>query len=874
MGLGLAWMLGSTWLAGPASADEPAKSVYQFAPVAGWVDRIEPDYRAPVPAGGGVDGEWYLLIDRQDEMRANGDDLYRHIAVKVIDSSGVAENSQFDFGVDPTYQTLLIHSLTVVRDGKVIDQRPQARITALPQETELQERVYNGGYNVNVLLSDVRVGDVVEYEYTIRSREINFPGHFYAGFSIAWSVPVLQQRIRLRYPADLPMRFRLSDGGVPPPTRTNDGMREFVLESRDLKAIPADDDRPDWSSPWPYLEATNLPDWAAVSRLAAPMYALSAPGKGVAPVVEQIRAQGGTPQQLALRALQYVQEHIRYTSIAIGPGAFRPTDPEVVFGRRFGDCKDKSLLLVTMLHALGIEADVALVHSANGRILDESLPTPYAFDHAIVRASIGPQVYWMDPTSSKQYTALSTSAPADFERALPVHGVSPTLEVIPRPSPRSGTREILVNLDLRKGLRKPGRIDIDSRYTGTLADVMRPMMNSNSREQRQTDYVNYLVKYYPGVRVRSPLTIEDDPVRNVLEVREHYEMKEPFRENDQGEIELDLHPDEVYRYAAPLDSSIRKAPLAIPFPAHVRQVITVQLPERWNVEPGVVKVENPAFRYRSQVAYSAHKLTLTYVYTSLTDTVEPHVLEKYIEDRKKVYDDLGYKLTKPIAAKAERAQFSVAPVPFLALVIALALGIWTSLRWILVCDPEPPEMPPDAPAGIRGWLLLPALQVVLLPVALAVSAVVWARFVGNELWTGLPDSVMPEFRAYAKPGLLAILAAHVVLCCWTAAAAFLFFRKRSSVPRVFVASLWIVSIVASGVLALQGLTGFQKDFSLGGFFATFARDMIGVVVWTAYMLQSKRVRATFRVRRADGRPSGNPAPGSGEGEPGREHVLS
>ena len=172
------------------------------------------------------------------------------------------------------------------------------------------------------------------------------------------------------------------------------------------------------------------------------------------------------------------------------------------------------------------------------------------------------------------------------------------------------------------------------------------------------------------------------------------------------------------------------------------------------------------------------------------------------------------------------------------------------------------------------WLRRPPTAEPSAKAALAVSAVVWARFVGNELWTGLPDSVMPEFRAYAKPGLLAILAAHVVLCCWTAAAAFLFFRKRSSVPRVFVASLWIVSIVASGVLALQGLTGFQKDFSLGGFFATFARDMIGVVVWTAYMLQSKRVRATFRVRRADGRPSGNPAPGSGEGEPGREHVLS
>ena len=44
-----------------------------------------------------------------------------------------------------------------------------ARITALPQETELRGWIYNDTYNINILLSDVRVGDVVEYDYTFHS---------------------------------------------------------------------------------------------------------------------------------------------------------------------------------------------------------------------------------------------------------------------------------------------------------------------------------------------------------------------------------------------------------------------------------------------------------------------------------------------------------------------------------------------------------------------------------------------------------------------------------------------------------------------------------------------------------------------------------
>jgi hypothetical protein len=134
--------------------------------------------------------------------------------------------------------------------------------------------------------------------------------------------------------------------------------------------------------------------------------------------VAEIRAAGGTKEEQALRALQYVQERIRYASIAIGRGSYEPTAPQTVLDRLFGDCKDKSLLLAAMLTELGVQSNVALVNTGRGRALDGMLPTPYAFDHAIVRARIGESVYWLDPTHVTQYAPLATTRPADFERAL------------------------------------------------------------------------------------------------------------------------------------------------------------------------------------------------------------------------------------------------------------------------------------------------------------------------------------------------------------------------------------------------------------------------------------------------------------------------
>lgn len=845
-------MLGALFSASVAASTpgtEPDAALYRYAAPGAWVDRIELDYEATVPAGDAADGVWYLLLDRQVDVLPNGDDAYRHVAIKLLNADGVEGSSQIDLVVDPTYQSLTLHSLRLVREGKVIDARPSARITALPQETELQKRIYNGRYNVNILLADVRVGDVIEYDYTVHSREKNFPGHFATDWSVGWSVPVRQQRVRLRYPADRAMRLRLSDAAELPAVRTVGATSEFVLEGKDLAAIPADDDRPAWHTPWPYLQATDLPDWSAVAQMLRPLYGIpQSVGPGVAAVVAQIRAQGGPVQQQALHALQYVQEQIRYTSISIGPGAFRPADPEKVLERRFGDCKDKALLLATMLRALGIEADVALVNSNSGRILHETLPTPYAFDHAIVRAAIGTAVYWLDATAAKQHSALSTDTPADFERALPVRSSSRELEVVPRPSPRSGERHVAVELDLRDGLQKPGTIDITTRYRGGMADGMRSALSNGSREQRQTDYVNYLATYYPGVRVGKAFTVEDDTRANELAIHEHYVLAEPFRKNDAGELELVLHADELYRYGDALESSVRTSPLALAFPAHVTQVITAHLPEDWTVKPSKIAVDNPAFQYRGQVEYAARTLTLTYEYQALKDEVEPQAMAQYQADRKRFYDDVGYQLTRDMDGAAGSKPFAVAPLPLIALLLALALGGWSGWRWFHRYDPEPAPAPAGAPVGIRGWLFLPALTAAVTPLVLVVSTATWGEFIGADLWHALPDTVAAGYRDSVQPVLLLIVGSQTLLLCWSIVVAALFLRKRSSLPKTYVTFLWVTTITGAAVLTYIGLAGLDDEFGLPELARTVARDAIVAAVWTTYMFQSARVAATFRTR--------------------------
>ena len=849
-----------TWaLSGAARAAGSGEALYRFAPVPGWVHVATPEYGAPVPASGVADGAWDLLLDRQTNLNPDGDDFYHHQATLVTNASGVDERSQIDVEVDPSYQTLTLHTLRVVRQGRVIDQKPRARVTALPRETELRDRIYNGTYNINILLFDVRVGDVVEYEYTLHSVEHVFPGVFSERVNIGWSVPMHWQRVRILAPVSQSLFYRTEDGSTPSAT-VHDGMRELTWEWHDPAPIPGDDDRPKWYSTWPHLEVSSLHSWSEVAQREAPHYEVHPVGSAaLAQVVSDIRQAGGTPAEQALHALQFVQEQIRYVSISIGPGGFVPNPPETPLERRCGDCKDKSLLLATLLHELGIQARVALVNSRRGRVLSSSLPTPYAFDHAIVRMQLDNQTYWLDGTDDKQYSPLSTAAPADFERALVVDRATAELEVIPRPAAGASSKTSTVSVDLSAGADKPARLNISTFYQGELADRTRQELADETPAKRQSDYIKYIVRYYPGAKTAASIEIHDDVVHDVVEVREFYTIEKPFK-NSNGRRQLFLQADELYRFLGELDSTVRKAPLAIAYPIDVRQTVRASLPEKMSIRNETVRVENPAFRYESVVSYSESattpQLTLDYYYKSLADSVDVADLPQYQADRKRAYDDLGYYVRPQFTtATFEVAKLGkVATVVRWTTVIAILLAAWLALRHFIRWDPSPPRSEPDWPVGIRGWLRVMAFDVVVTPLSTCFSEYAFdLSALDVAHWSRLYEIVPAPWKGSAPYILLLLQTWGIFIVVAEYVLAWLFFTRRTSAPRAFIVIHWMAFFYGGLLDSIPA--GFHLIASPNGVRLTFALLLTVAVngAFTMYFLTSRRVKATFVRRCAQGR---------------------
>jgi hypothetical protein len=79
----------------------------------------------------------------------------------------------------------------------------------------------------------------------------------------------------------------------------------------------------------------------------------------------------------------FVADSVSYVSLQMGKGDFNPHECSVIINRRFGDCKDQSVLLTSLCQSVGLEAYPALIFTGNYPALDSLHPWPAWFDHVV-----------------------------------------------------------------------------------------------------------------------------------------------------------------------------------------------------------------------------------------------------------------------------------------------------------------------------------------------------------------------------------------------------------------------------------------------------------------------------------------------------------
>lgn len=645
----------------PAGLRQPAAN-YRTAPVPAWTDTVALPDTANDTARDARDGILDLVEDNQMRVTSSSvERYYRHVA-KVLSAAGLEQASQLQIEFDPSEESLVLHYVRITRGSQTIDAFDPSEVQIIQPERELDDRIYSGALEALVFLRDVRPGDVVDYAYSLDTRGEGFGGRFADTLVLGEDYPVRRIRWRLLWPEGRKLFFRAQNVDLSPRATTANGEVEYVWERERAPAVDVEDDAPAWFDPTPVVQVGEFETWGDVVAWALPLYkAPDALPSDLARQVDAWRSENARPEDRLVAAARFVQDEIRYTGIELGPSSFVPASPETVFRRRFGDCKDKSLLLATVLRAMGIEADPALVSLDAGRVVPDWLPSPLAFDHCIVRAAIDGKTYWIDPTIMLQRGGLVARRNPDYGHALVLRAGTTGLEAIGADRGEGPTTVVSEVYTLEGD--DAARLETVSTYTGPDADDVRYALAETSIEDFGKDGLDYYGGDFASIEADGLPEVEDDEAANRIRITERYRITGFWEDGTRT-----LSADRIEDLLSSARVARRSGPLAIDYPVDVSETIEIRAQKPIAVSEESVTIGDEAVSFTYQVTNDEGAVRIGYRYRALTDFVPASRVMQHRETMKKMRKRLDYTLRRDAVGASRTATLAAVGGPALLLV--------------------------------------------------------------------------------------------------------------------------------------------------------------------------------------------------------------
>jgi hypothetical protein len=439
---------------------------------------------------------------------------------------------------------------------------------------------------------------------------------------------------------------------------------------------------------------------------------------------------------------------------------------------------------------------------------------------------------------------LQTIQQAQFGAALVIAEGTRELERIPTAKLSSPSVEVEEAFDLTAGTSGIGKLTVTTRYRGAEADSMRRHRQSQTAEETGRKYLSFYRKWYPGIRLAQPVSHEDDRQANVFVVSESYEIEPAFAKDDDDASSFEINSHAVDDQARVPDLVDRTTPLALDHPTHITHHAVVKLPEEWNVETSTKEISAPGFRFTSKLEYANAQFDARYEFQTLANHIDAKDVPEYARKIRSVRDNTYYKFTYG-AASAEATtsggfSFEMLGAVILGILgsVAVAFAYRHADRWI-----DPKLANADAPVGLGGWMIIPVLSTVVAPFVMAFALYELRHYAVPGVWSVVGADTLHQGWLHA--GIVGMISLGIVTLVGSLLCALSLFTKDRRFPALYIALIWLAFIWgACAVLTANALEETAAEIPKS--IAELFRDLFSGVIWTAYMLSSQRVRATFR----------------------------
>jgi tetratricopeptide (TPR) repeat protein len=361
------------------------------------------------PAKPDYSKEAVVLERSSDEFKFQNDGTFTRelsLRARVQSEAGVQQFGMLKFSYQSSSESFAVDYVRVRKSDSTVVTTPSENFQEMPADVTRAAPFYSDTQEKHVAVKGLSPGDVLEYQVHWQRNKPLAPGQFWLEYNFAHDGIVLSEEVRVSVPRDRAIKMKSL---VVKPTIGEDGAyriytwNDASLEHKDEQKQKEEQEERTrqierGQLPPPDMQMSTFQNWDEVGR-----WYQNLQQDRVKPSAE-IREKAaeltkGTNDNLAkVRALySFVSTRYRYIGIAFGVGRYQPHFAKEVLENQYGDCKDKSTLLIALLNAVDIKAFPALVSSVYD--VDVEVPSPGQFNHTITVIPQGATFVWLDTTT-------------------------------------------------------------------------------------------------------------------------------------------------------------------------------------------------------------------------------------------------------------------------------------------------------------------------------------------------------------------------------------------------------------------------------------------------------------------------------------------
>jgi transglutaminase-like putative cysteine protease len=461
-----------------------------------------------------------------------------------------------------------------------------ARVYKKDGTVQAPDEQSSGGRKPYVRWPELHTGDVVEVAVRAwTSGPVGLRGQapfwFIDYVGSTDTHPILWNQVVVDSPEATPLAIDVLHGKADRTTSTKNGGRVVTSYTWDAPpSVPDEPLAPKLSEVLPVVVGSTFGSWAAFRAwYEEAVKGFSEPDAQVKQKAAELTAGKKTREEKVRAIFEFVADDIRYVNYISGEW-WLPNRPQELLARRQGDCDDKAMLLITLLKAIGIDANEALVQTRYtaqpSLLLSERAAIPL-FDHGIayLPGENGKPGTWLDATSPESRLGPLPSMDARTV-AFFIDGGPPRVVETPASSPEDHGVDATWTITLSP--TGAGELVADERHMGDAAFELR--MNLKQPDARAQWVEQYLASgWFPTVQVTGDISFEPDLGRGAATLK-YGAHTDGFARREGRELAVPLaESSTLTSQLAPLVK--RVLPVVLPArlaPGHETRTITIVAP--------------------------------------------------------------------------------------------------------------------------------------------------------------------------------------------------------------------------------------------------------------------------------------------------------